>query len=510
MSVQNPIHLFSASAKEFPKDTEILVIGSGMGSVSAAVLLAQDGFNVTVCEQNYLPGGCSSSYLRQGNIFESGATTLVGLDEGMPLAEVLNRTGIQLNVQKLEMPMQVRLKDGTIIQRHSTLDKWITEAENIFGIAGQRSFWEECMHINHGVWNVSSRQVHFPPDSISDLWRMLRAVELKDFDLVPYFLSTVKDLLMKHGLDRNQRFIDFVDEQLMITAQNKHNQVNAMFGATALCYTLQGNYYVPGGMVEILAAFAKYLSKKGSSLFLKTQVISLTRDADAWKVATNQGEIRAKTILCGIPANNLQRLIQNLNPKKLKLNILPIEKLNGAVQLGIVFKSSKRFETLHYQFHHKDYFPIEGSGSLFLSLSHPDDRKRSAEGEYVASVSSHVSLAANQTFNKKEIAELIIQRLINEGFFNKEDVQYYHVSVPNDWEEWTLREGGFVGGYPQFKDIAPWKMNSARVAEGLYLCGDSAYPGQGIPGAALSGLIAFEKMHIDLKSVCPQSQQVEL
>jgi C-3',4' desaturase CrtD len=497
MSVQNPIHLFKNSAKEFPEDTEVLVIGSGMGSMSAAVLLAKEGIDVVVCEQNYLPGGCSSSYLRQGNIFESGATTLVGLDEGMPLAEILRRTGIQLKVQKLEMPMQVRLSDGTVIQRHGTLDKWITEAEDVFGIAGQRSFWEECMLINKRVWDVSSRQVHFPPDSLSDVGRMLGAVELKDFDLLPYFMKTMKDLLIKHGLDRNQRFIDFVDEQLMITAQNKHCQVNALFGATALCYTLQGNYYVPGGMIEILASFSTYLSEKGSSMFLKTRVTSIHRDGNAWKVQTNRGAIRAKSILCGIPANNLIKLIQEARPKKFKLNVLPIEKLNAAVQLGIVFKSDKRFETLHYQFHHKIGFPIQGSGSLFLSLSHPDDRKRSIEGEYVGSVSTHVSLAVDQTINKQEVAEIILQVLKNEGFFKTEDVQYYHLSAPNDWEEWTLREGGFVGGYPQFKDIAPWKMNSARVAKGLYLCGDSAYPGQGIPGAALSGLIAFEKIKLD-------------
>jgi phytoene dehydrogenase-like protein len=42
-------------------------------------------------------------------------------------------------------------------------------------------------------------------------------------------------------------------------------------------------------------------------------------------------------------------------------------------------------------------------------------------------------------------------------------------------------------------------MNSARIEKGFYSCGDTVYPGQGIPGVALSGLIAAEKLIIDSK-----------
>ena len=46
--------------------------------------------------------------------------------------------------------------------------------------------------------------------------------------------------------------------------------------------------------------------------------------------------------------------------------------------------------------------------------------------------------------------------------------------------------------------IKPWKMKDARLdGHRAYICGDSTYPGQGIPGACLSGIIAVEKMKID-------------
>jgi phytoene dehydrogenase-like protein len=499
MQIQNPVHSVQNYNVDLPKSTDILVVGSGMGALCAAVLLVQNGYKVVVCEQNYLPGGCSSSYLRQGNIFESGATTLVGLDSGMPLAEVLKKTGISFEAWRIDLPMEVRLSDGTKLMRHPQLNDWIAEAERVFGLAGQRSFWEECYRISQLVWSVSSRQTHFPPDRFSDLFEMIKSTRIDDLALIPYFFSTVKSLLIKHGLENNERFIKFVDEQLMITAQNKHKEVNTLFGATALCYTLQGNYYVPGGMISMVKAFTDFIVNNGSVVSLKTDVKSLARDGDKWRITTSRGEVVSKTVLSGIPVNNLMTILDKTSIDKSHVNVLPVQKLNGAIQVGIVFRSLRRFTTLHYQLHHTESFPVEGSGSLFLSISHPDDRMRSIENEYVASVSTHCFLSSNKSIDKEKIREMVLNRLVQEGFFELVDVLYSHISDSKDWEDWTKRFAGFVGGYPQFKNIPPWRMNSGRISEGFYLCGDSAYPGQGIPGAALSGLIAFEKLHSDSK-----------
>jgi len=59
---------------------DVIIIGTGMGSLTTACLLAKDGLSVLVLERNLLPGGCVSSYYRKGYVFEAGATTLVGLE----------------------------------------------------------------------------------------------------------------------------------------------------------------------------------------------------------------------------------------------------------------------------------------------------------------------------------------------------------------------------------------------------------------------------------------------
>jgi phytoene dehydrogenase-like protein len=106
------------------KHFDVGIIGSGMGSLTAAALLAKRGLKVHIAEQNYLPGGCTSSYWRKGFIFETGATTIVGLDDSMPLKYVLDQIEISIPMRRLALPMQVHLGDTTI-NKYENLDEWI-------------------------------------------------------------------------------------------------------------------------------------------------------------------------------------------------------------------------------------------------------------------------------------------------------------------------------------------------------------------------------------------------
>ncbi|MEL6626050.1 MAG: NAD(P)-binding protein, partial [Bacteroidota bacterium] len=248
---------------------DTLVIGSGMAGLTAACLLTHYGQRVHVLEQNWLPGGCSSSYPRKNYIFESGATTLVGLDEYMPVKHLLDVTGVEIKPWVLPVPMKVYLKDGTVITRHHDLEAWIEEAERVFGPKGQRPFWEYCFKIAQFVWEVSLKQRAFPPSNISDLFYAARHFRPKQLGFATLAFKSMKSLLDDHGLLDNKRFVAFVDEQLLITAQNHHPEVNVPFGATALCYTNFTNYYMPGGLLKMVEPMVEYLKTKGSNVTLQ-------------------------------------------------------------------------------------------------------------------------------------------------------------------------------------------------------------------------------------------------
>jgi C-3',4' desaturase CrtD len=486
------------------QDTDVVIIGAGMAGLSTACLLARDGQQVTLLEQNWLPGGCSSSYPRKGYVFEAGATTLVGLDEHMPLRWLLDEIGVHLDPIKLDIPMRVHLRDGTVLTRYQDLEQWIAEAERVFGPAGQRPFWEYCYAISQDVWKTSLQQRAFPPSSISDIWYAAQHFHPRQVGFALKAFRSTGDLLRKFGLDQNHRFIDFVNEQLLITAQNYFAEVNVPFGATALCYTNYGNYYMPGGLINLVNPLVQYLEARGSEVRLRAPVARIIPENGHYLVQTDyRGEVttyRSPKVVSAIPINNTLDLFADEGiRRKYQSRLMTSPQLNSAFQMGFVFKRRERFDCLHHQIHLAEPMPYTGSHSIFLSLSHPDDTERCGPDEVVASISTHAPDPAHRMLEDKSVLEnLVFDVLEQRGFLQKDDILYHHASTPGAWEKWLKRAFGFVGGYPQFMRVKPWQMLDARLDHrGAYLAGDSTYPGQGIPGATLSGIIAYQKMKLD-------------
>ncbi|RCJ27825.1 carotene isomerase [Nostoc minutum NIES-26] len=81
------------------KQTDVVVIGSGIGGLSCAAVLARYGFDVTVCESHSIPGGAAHAFERDGFKFDSGPSLYSGLSYSPstnPLRQVLDAIGSDL------------------------------------------------------------------------------------------------------------------------------------------------------------------------------------------------------------------------------------------------------------------------------------------------------------------------------------------------------------------------------------------------------------------------------
>lgn len=473
------------------------VIGSGMGALSAACLLAQKGYSVQVFEQNYIPGGCTTSYWRKGYVFEAGATTIVGMNAGMPLRYLVEQCGLNLPLRKLPLPMEVHM-DGRKIQRFQELDKWVEEASRHFGADHQRAFWTFCYELAQKVWRTSTKQRTMPPGKLRDFGALAKNFRLEQLTLLPYAFQTMEQVLDKFNLLGNEKFVRFVNQQLLITAQNTLEEVNALFGATALCYTNFDNYYIDGGLQELVNPLMQYIEEKGGKVSFREGVVQVVRKGKGYQLKTKKDDYAVDFLISGIPINNLGEIFPEVK-NTIGRKALPLPKLWSAFQMGIGFTPHREFDSIHHQIHLEEPLPVIGAHSIFISLSHPDDTKRSdVPGHRVISVSTHIPDPENTFIDELELEEAIFKVLEKHDFLKRDHVHYHHSSGPKSWKMWTGRAYGFVGGYPQFKNIKPWQMLEARLdGYRAYHCGDTAYPGQGIPGATLSGIIAAEKLSRD-------------
>lgn len=76
----------------FPK--KVLIIGSGIGGLSTAIILAKHGFEVTVLEKNQHPGGLMRSYRRDGIDCSVGVHYLGSLDKNQILHTFFDYLGV--------------------------------------------------------------------------------------------------------------------------------------------------------------------------------------------------------------------------------------------------------------------------------------------------------------------------------------------------------------------------------------------------------------------------------
>ena len=83
---------------------DVVIIGSGMGGLCCAYILAKEGKRVCVLEKNRQIGGSLQIYSRDKTIFETGVHYLGGLAEGQNLNAYFNYFGLmkELKLQKLD------------------------------------------------------------------------------------------------------------------------------------------------------------------------------------------------------------------------------------------------------------------------------------------------------------------------------------------------------------------------------------------------------------------------
>lgn len=101
-------------------ETDVVIIGSGIGGLCAGAMLAKYGYKVTVCESHDIPGGAAHAWVRDGYHFESGPSLYSGMagkgKEASPLAHVFTAIGEELDLIKYNT-WNVIVPEGTFLTR---------------------------------------------------------------------------------------------------------------------------------------------------------------------------------------------------------------------------------------------------------------------------------------------------------------------------------------------------------------------------------------------------------
>ncbi len=137
------------------------------------------------------------------------------------------------------------------------------------------------------------------------------------------------------------------------------------------------------------------------------------------------------------------------------------------------------------------------TGHAFISMSAADDGLRTARPERTITVSTHLDLDEWRDWKDRTRYEKLetewyerLLAVVRHAFPEWDGKTNLALpGGPGAWVKYTKRPHGAVGGYAQTPRQALFHAASFRSGlPGLYVCGDTVFPGAGTIGAMTSGL----------------------
>jgi C-3',4' desaturase CrtD len=487
---------------------KVVVIGAGIGGLTAAALLAHQGHEVLVLDQAIVPGGCASTFQRRGFTFDVGATQVAGLEPGGIHHRIFSELDIELPAATYCDPACAVYLPGETEPINAWRDPDLWKAERQRQFPGSEPFWQLLTDLFRYSWAFQMRDPVLPPRNLWDLWQLTKAVRPDTLLTLPHTFSTVGDALRGYGLYENQRLRTFLDLQLKLYSQVNANETALLYAATALGVSQAplGLFHLQGSMQVLSDRLVESLERDRGKLLMRNSVEKIqTQNGKATGVTIrNQktGETwteAADHVVANVTVQNLVNLLEDFAPQGYARRVEKLPPASGAfvIYLGVDQSAIPENCAPHLQFLYDYDGPIGENNSLFVSVSHPGDgRAPDGKATIIASSFTDPTIWEGDHYQdlKQKYTDKAIARLGQ--FFNLNDtIVYQEAATPRTFERFTGRDRGIVGGIGQrIPTFGPFGFANRTPIQQLWLVGDSTHPGEGTAGVSYSALTVVRQI----------------
>lgn len=494
-------------------DYDVIVIGAGLGGLSAGALLAHAGYKVLILEQSDRIGGCCSTFERDGYRHDVGASIV---EITQPIELVFRTLGTSFHEEVELIPcdplFSVMYRNGERL----TIEKSIeATGEVISSISPQegRRWFDFCNYCSDLMDVLLDALLCAPADTLGDMARMIRK-NPKLLKYLPTFLITYQDLIQRY----------FKDERVLRTMAYQSLYLGMPPGLVPGAFAMipysehRGIWYPRGGMIRIPEALLGVGQAHGLEIRMESPVAKVVvRNRRAEAVVLEDGsEISGRLI------------VSNVNPKMLYTQLIGLEHLPPLVRRGVqslrlgkslcmiyVGLDTKPPLDAHHSFtavsmqevnefwtnHVKTgvMLPAEKNYGLVCWPSFSDDTL-APPGHHVINVipESFYRLAGTDwdTFKDTFVEEYLsyISDKLVPGL--KDHITHAVASSPLDYERYLRLPEGALYCFDQDATHQAVLRPSAKskAIKNLYLCGSGTHPGGGVPTTIASGYIAYTQI----------------
>ncbi len=273
---------------------DAVIVGAGIAGLVCANYLAKSGIKTLLLEQHYAPGGCCSSFSRNGFVFDSGAHSLGSCRPGGQFDRVLSELGLvdQINLKRSEPSDTVIIGDLRVDFGGEAMDMAESLTRHFTG--QQRQIYEFFKMLNDfDVMNPRSFILYY----------------------TKYKTATLRDVFDSY-FDNNEQ-IKAVLSAFLGNLGLASTQIGALPAIAMLKeFIIDGGYYVPGGMQIFVNFLADNFQRLGGHLKLRSTVTKIiVEDSRIKGVEIDQSEhIKTRCVISSAsPQQTFFRLIDRNN-----------------------------------------------------------------------------------------------------------------------------------------------------------------------------------------------------
>ena len=483
--------------------SRIIVIGAGVGGLTAAIRLAAAGHGVEVHERAAVAGGKLGVYERDGFRFDTGPSLLtlpqVFTDPPLP--------GPALDLVGLDPVVRHVYPDGTVLDSSSTHEVFLERIGAALGTAAAqdwRRFWGRAERIWAASWRSVLRRPVTPASLAGLAWRL--------GDLAAIAPGRTLRGLGRHYF-RGPHLRTLLDRYATYTGADPR-RAPAALAAVPYAELRFGGWYLRGGLGMLGSALVARCAELGVRIVL---------DSAVTRIEVVDGRVRGVRVRRpgGAPAGDLvpaDTVVSDVDALTLYRDLLPtpgrLARLTDRSLAGFVLLLGVRGHTPALA-HHTVFFPayydaefdaIFGSASrrarpasnptVFVTRAvDPAVHPAGSEAWFVlVNAPAHGTGWSAVDWRRPGLAEAygrhVLDVLARRGVDVRDRLEFLEVRTPADLADTAGAPGGAIYGTAGGL-VRP--VNQGPVP-GLYLVGGSVHPGGGLPMVTLSARIVADQI----------------
>ncbi|MBF8808583.1 MAG: FAD-dependent oxidoreductase [Enterococcus lacertideformus] len=496
---------------------DVIIIGGGLGGLTAGALLAKQGKKVLLLEQHFIVGGCSTAFKRKDYIMDVGLHEMDGIENLKH--ELFSQLDLEKKIELVKIPelfevvlsnqKKITLPHGEENARQFLINKYPNDKTGI------NQFFTTLK-------KIQSEFLRLPNEGIK------RNLLMPVFPLLFPYLTRTSKITVGEWMDKH---ITNEELKLVLTANfgyysdNVYNLNMTYFAAGNAGYFLNGAWYIKGSGQNLSNALKNIILENKGQVLTGKKVCKLLTEKDAvicveFKDSFNVGydvqKVFSNHIISNIaisetadmlPQKTKQKLIKkykNYTPATSLLTVyLGINKPNlkeYGVSAYSTFIQGKNVESLQDLILNDQKFDIN-EGFVFVDYGQIDSGL-APQGKTFACICTTDDLNNWSNLSKKDyiekkkrVAKLLLEKLEKHYPNILESIEHIEVGTAQTIQNYIKTPNGTPYGFDQtIKQGSIKRPKLKSNIKGLYFAGSWTFPGGGFTGALLSGKLCAEKI----------------